>query len=43
VPSFAFRAFERPHSKRDFYRYLAFHDINGDGKKEIVLYRAAYH
>lgn len=30
----------RYHGPRDFYRFIAFHDIDGDGRKEIVLYRA---
>jgi signal peptidase I len=30
----------RFYGKRDFYRLIAFHDIDGDGKREIVLYRA---
>ena len=25
---------------RDFYRFIAFYDINSDGRKEIVLYRS---
>jgi hypothetical protein len=32
--------FERTHGKRDSFRFLAFHDIDGDGRKEIVIYRA---
>ena len=28
------------YGKRDFFRLVAFDDINGDGKREIVLYRA---
>lgn len=31
---------ERFHGVRDFYRYIAFWDIDGDGKKEIVIYMA---
>jgi hypothetical protein len=33
-------AFEHLYGTRDFYRFIAFHDIEGDGHKEIVLYRA---
>jgi signal peptidase I len=31
---------KRFYGKRDYFRVLAFHDIKGDGKREIVLYRA---
>jgi signal peptidase I len=31
---------KRFYGRRDFYRLLAFHDINDDGKREVVLYRA---
>jgi hypothetical protein len=39
----AFRTIDeqkRYHGERDFYRFIAFHDIAGDGQREIVLYRA---
>jgi len=31
---------EQHYGTRDFYRIIALHDIDGDGRREIVLYRA---
>jgi hypothetical protein len=31
---------EHLYGTRDYYRFISFHDIDGDGRKEIVLYRA---
>ncbi len=31
---------ERLYGTRDFYRIIAIHDIDGDGRQEVALYRA---